>query len=542
MKALDKFKTFHFLKGGKFFLYITLMFLISACQKEEAKITVVDFDKTNIYPEINQKLYPIIPTFLGNFTRNYYGNEAPDKLELIGKLFLGVNTTKVGSKELKWGGAGWTGQPLLFLEDTILYIVQGTYSHRLMKIKADGLSLKWAYDFEDMIKGTGTFYHKVGTNLNMIIQGARLGKTKNLRSKVVPSYRAIDFYTGKNLWKLNSRKTASYSRDVDGSTLILNDTAYIGLENGIFTVYNPDPDSAEITDNILQPEIFEEHYLYYEADRQKHRGNLVTESSPSVLNNHIYISSGSGHIWGYNLKTRKIDFDFKTGSDIDGSPVVTDDGCIIVAIEKEYIKGQGGVFKIDPTKPADSCVVWFFPVENKKFASWQGGVIGSATVNDHYIKAGSAMPNLCAFSAIDGNLYVVKSKELSGNFAWGPNLKHRYPTPKLAYKYYISNSISTPVFVGNKIVAASYDGIHLFSFDDKLNFKMLAHYQTNSTEATPSVFNRKIFIASKDGHLYILGEKGKPINPNSQEVAEMQNFPMRNIYYYMRKSLAKQDL
>ncbi|NOQ24859.1 MAG: hypothetical protein GQ564_05800 [Bacteroidales bacterium] len=45
-------------------------------------------------------------------------------------------------------------------------------------------------------------------------------------------------------------------------------------------------------------------------DVYKHRNNVVTESSPSLLNNKIYVASGAGHIWGYNLKTRELDWDF----------------------------------------------------------------------------------------------------------------------------------------------------------------------------------------------------------------------------------------
>jgi len=32
---------------------------------------------------------------------------------------------------------------------------------------------------------------------------------------------------------LHSQKVATYSRDVDGSALIINDTAYLGLRNGL---------------------------------------------------------------------------------------------------------------------------------------------------------------------------------------------------------------------------------------------------------------------------------------------------------------------
>ena len=523
-----------------FFILLSVFFV--SCQKDSPHSKSEYLSGKEIFPPLQYKMIPILPTFLGNFERNYYGDEAPDKLELTDKLVLGSGTTYVGSQTLHWSGAGWTGQPLVFLEDTVVYLVQGTYSHRLLKIKAEDLSIRWQYTFDDMLKGTGTFYHKPGkkgSQLDMIIQGSRLGKNKTSSSEVIPSLRAVSYYTGKNLWKLNSKNTACYARDVDASTLIHKDTAYIGLENGIFTVFDPDPKKADSLYGLFHPKVYEEHWLYKEEDKKLHGGNLVTESSPSILGDRIYVSSGSGHIWGYNLKTREIDFDFKTGSDIDGSPVVTDDSCIIVALEKEYIPGPAGVIKLDPSKPADSSVVWYYPLPNHHFAFWDGGVIGTATINDSYRKTGDSIPNLSAFSTIDGHLYVIKTKELSGDSTYGPLNKNRYPQPKLVYKYHQGPSISTPVFVQNKIVAASYDGLRLFKFDKNLNFELLDHYQTGSTEATPAVFNRKIYVASKDGHLYVLGHKDEPVNPSREKTEAIKNLPAGHWYFFKEKIMTK---
>jgi len=113
------------------------------------------------------------------------------------------------------------------------------------------------------------------------------------------------------MWRLDVKWTDSYSRDADGSPLIINDTVYTGLENSLFTVLNPDPDSAVMKDNMLQPYIIQERLLYRKEDVLDHKNNIVTESSPCRLGNHIYISSGSGHVWGYNLKSRELDWDFK---------------------------------------------------------------------------------------------------------------------------------------------------------------------------------------------------------------------------------------
>ena len=69
----------------------------------------------------------------------------------------------------------------------------------------------------------------------------------------MPSYRAISLYDGSELWRLDVRMTDSYSRDVDGSCLVINDTLYIGLENGMLTIMDPDPNHVISKDEMLQP-------------------------------------------------------------------------------------------------------------------------------------------------------------------------------------------------------------------------------------------------------------------------------------------------
>ena len=140
------------------------------------------------------------------------------------------------------------------------------------------------------------------------------------------------------------------------------------------------------------------------------------------LKDRIYIASGAGHIYGYNLKTDSIDWDFFTGSDIDGTPVVTHDSCLLVTIEKQYIKGSGGVFKLNPDLPPDSSVVWFFPTKNKDFHTWKGGIIGSATVNSYYNKD-QKYKNISAFTGIDGWLYIVDTDSITKKTTLGPNNK-----------------------------------------------------------------------------------------------------------------------
>ena len=464
--------------------------------------------ENNLYYE---NTYPIINTFLGNWERNYYGKDAPDTLGLVWKHFLGKGETvisrKSGSRE--WAGAGWTGQPLLVNENGRLFLIQGAYDHHLKKIDAVTGKLIWQYKFDDVIKGTGTIWVNKNPdkpeNGIVILQGSRLGVGNFLDSKYVPSYRAISYFTGKELWRMDQKWTHSYSRDVDGSALILNDTAYLGLENSYFTVFDPDHRNAATRDGMLQPRIFQEIKLYTLDDAYNHKYNVVTESSPSLLKDRIYVASGAGHVWGYNLNTKKLDWDFFIGSDMDGSAVVTLDSCILVSVEKQYIKGKGGAFKLNPAKGPKDAVVWYYPVNDNKFVTWDGGIIGSIAVNDRYID--STQTHLAAFVGIDGYLYVVNHQSIdSANVVLGPDSTSLYYPPKLVFKYKVGPSISTPVFVDNKLIVAGYWGIHLFKYDYENNFVLLGK-RDGTFESTPIVWDKKIYIASRDGYLYCFGLK-----------------------------------
>lgn len=452
----------------------------------------------------------LIGTFLGNDRRNFYGYDPPSSLHVKWKYHLGKGKTVISRKlgERIWAGAGWTGQPLLVKEGTTIFLIQGAYDHYLKKINIENQQLEWQYKFDDVIKGTGTIWinpkPESTKDQAVIFQGSRLGVGNFLDSKHIPSYRAISYMNGTELWRLDVRWTDSYSRDVDGSALIINDTVYIGLENSMLTLIDPDHRNAEMKDGMLQPKIIQETPLYEMEDVYKHKNNVVTESSPSKLGDHIYITSGSGHVYGFNLKTKKIDWDFYIGSDMDGSPVVTHDQCILVTVEKQYIKGKGGVFKLDPSKKPENAVVWYLPTKDTDYFGWKGGVIGSVGINDFYNDG--SMPYLAAFTSIDGQLYVVEHTTIdSTKRSYGPNKKHRYYQPKTIKKINTGPSISTPVIVDNTIIAAGYNGIRIFNYSWSKGIVQTASH-SGEFEATPVVWDQKVYIASRDGYLYCFGD------------------------------------
>ena len=317
---------------------------------------------------------------------------------------------------------------------------------------------------------------------------------------VIPSFRAISWNTGQEIWRFNVPKTGSYSRDVDGSALIYNGKIVLGAENGI--LYVLDPLDTEQRQGIQQPKILHEYQLYDKEDVFKHRGNVTIESSPALLDDVVYISSGAGHIYGIDLKKDSIIWDFRTGSDLDGTVTITEDKKLLCSIEKQYIKGQGGLIKLDPAQSPSRCVEWFFPTGNKNFASWEGGIIGSQSVRE--------VPEhpMVAFNAIDGYLYVVSLND-TNTMVRGFDSTKFFPSPKLLFKKYIGGSISTPIFIDNHLITAGYNEMmYVFDINDTtMVFSLVDSLNIGSIESTPIVWQNRIFIGSRNGYFYCLGEK-----------------------------------
>ncbi|MGD2033978.1 MAG: PQQ-binding-like beta-propeller repeat protein [Bacteroidales bacterium] len=465
---------------------------------------------SDLYPQYPDLPIQYIDTYLGNQERNYYGNTAPSKLDTIWRTYLGEGISPAyGNPEKVWKGAGWTGQPLVIEEDGELFLILGAFDYNLKKIAAETGEIIWEYLFDDIIKGTGTVWknsksEKPAENC-IVLQGSRRGIGTTLDSRFCPSLRGISFRTGEELWRMNVKRTLSYSRDVDGSALVIDDTAYLALENGLFTVFSPDPGELETKDGMPQPKVYKELPFFLPEDTMVHGRNIESESSPCFLNERIYTTTGSGRVYGYNISKGDVDWIFEIGADLNGSPVVTSDSCLLVAVEKQYIDGKGGVFKLDPSGSPENCVVWYYPVEDKTWFHWEGGIVGSVAINDSY--RSDAESNLAAFIGVDGFLYVVDHKSTDADkLVWGPGNKRRYPSPVLVYKEKTGGTISTPILTENRLVAPLDSGLLLYEYTSDYRFSLLDGIEGIRIDATPVVWNGRLYVASLDGYLYCFGE------------------------------------
>jgi outer membrane protein assembly factor BamB len=473
-----------------------------------------------------------VASFLGGLRRDSYGLDAPSRLDLLWYTRLGSGWTSgkyPKDPPSQWAGIGWTGQPVVVRDGGKTYLLVGGYDHHLHKIDAQTGDIAWEAPFDDIIKSTPTVIEDPDPagedDRYVVLAGSRRGYPLALDSPDVAPYRAVSFATGKELWRLPEPQTRCYSRDCDASGLYFGGRVYIGLESGWFVKL--DPFRTEQWGEHRTPVVEARRLLLgTPEDRRRHGRNLVLEASPVLVGQTIFVSSGAGHVYGLRPSDLAVVWDFAIGSDLDGTPVPTAGNRLLVAIEKQYIKGHGGVVLLDPAKPPAEAVVWFLPTGDRALSEWKGGVLGSVAVNDSSNRDGSR-PALAACVAIDGYLYVFSQDALAKGRVKGPNLEKGLSTPVTVAKIWMNGGIGTPIIVGDRIVAAGYDrAVHLY----KLTYRR-AHEgdagalpsadggwwtvevtQTASFtgasgdyEATPVAWGGRVFIGSRDGNLYCLG-------------------------------------
>lgn len=475
-------------------------------------------------------------TFLGDAERSSYGpGPAPQTLHLKWKFKIGQGWTrrKTDEKPVLWAGTGWTGQCTLVEDGGKRWLVVGCYDHRLRKIDADTGRVAWSYAFDDVIKGTNTVFVNPRPTSDadrlIVVSGSRRGSSYAVGDPRVAPLRAISFKTGRELWRLPVPKTDNYSQDVDSSPLLIDGALYAPVESGY--VYRIDPSQTTTWGAYRSPVVLgRSPRLYTVLDAMRHPDggsyNVAIEASPARIGDRLFIASGAGHLFGLHLPDLKIVWDFKTGSDLDGTTVVTSDHELLLPVEKQYVKGPGGVFLLDPSKAATAAPVWFFPTQNRGYGEWEGGVIGSVATNESSHPDGKR-PRLAAFLSVDGNLYVTALDGLSKRRVFGPDGTTRYPAPVQVFRDAIGGSISTPVIVGDTIVATSSEKrVRLYRIEYlppdasegsllsapdgsrwRVRVRQTAQFATaGPVESTPLVYGGRVFVGCRDGYLYCLGD------------------------------------
>lgn len=421
---------------------------------------------------------------------------------------MGENTTRVGQTVFNWKGSGWTGQVLLFSDPYSTYLLIGSLSHKYFCYNLSTSQMLWEYKMPDAIKGTASLMQAtwLEKDLPILIGGSRKGEgVKQGNERVFQSLQALELLTGNKLWAWNVPKTVSYSRDNDGSALILDEKSFFyGAENGYSYRFHLNTNNKNFS--------FTADYSNAAFDSvsiKQHRGNQVIEASPLLLDEAIIVASGSGWLKAYAKTGDKLLAEKYIGSDIDGTPVKVSSNQFLLALEKQYVAGRGGLAKIALNKSGFE-TLWYLALSDQKVHAWQGGIIGSPAVNTLYKDKNEE--HLFAVLSVQGELIIgsVAQSNTQETLDWN-NKSIR--SAKVYYKEkHFAYTISTPIFTeGRSIIIAGSSGVKRLQYTWTSNQQFQVtnedHVLSNSTfHSTPVHYNGSVYIGSRDGYLYCIGK------------------------------------
>ena len=105
------------------------------------------------------------------------------------------------------------------------------------------------------------------------------------------------------------------------------------------------------------------------------------------------------------------------------------------------------------------------------------------------------------------NMTLINHKKLQpGVKNWGPRRLEQYPAPLVLDRVQLpQGSISTPLFVGDKIVVGYDSGLDLYQVTPAGRLVRLDRLEGPMFDATPVVWDERVYAGSKDGYLYCLG-------------------------------------
>lgn len=422
-------------------------------------------------------------TFRGNPSRSYYGagpvsrtapqvvHRFPDEPMCRESHNLGV--TKV------WCGMGWTGQPTIAVRDDRTWVIFGGYDGNIHFMDAaTGERILPDVETGDIIKGTPTIdpdgfplvYSGSRDDLLRVIAFDRPGQAEVL-------------------WTLDADavQPTLWNDDWDASPLIVGDYMIEGSESSRFWIIklNRTTDAAGLVqvdpEVVFTTEAWDQEVLNINGDQ-----TASVESSAAMYEDTVYFGTSAGLIWGYDLSGLRDGgapeqvFRFFTGGDNDASVVVDDEGMLYVASQYDRnldrAREVGQLTKIDPSNAANP-IVW----KLDDHSALKGGIYGTPGIHGDTVYAGTNGGRLLA---LDRETGAVRWEKLLPPPVWG-----------------------SPVIVDDVLLIGDCDGgFHAYDVSDPMvDPPELWNVDLGGCiEATPAVWDGRIYIGSRNGHLYVL--------------------------------------
>ncbi len=427
-----------------------------------------------------------ITMFRGNPTRSWYGTgPVPTDPQLLWRFpdSAMCGTSPIGGESIVWCGTGWTGQPVVWdRPDGVTEVIFGAYDKAIHFVDAaTGIRTRPDFPMGDIVKGSVTLDPD---GYPLLYAGSR-----------DPDYRIIglDGDTPTELWSLSAFAVDGiWNNDWDSNGVIVDDMLLIGGENSWWFAVKLNRGYDADGKVTIDPEIVASIPAFTPELRAAVGNQQSIESSTAVLGDTAYFGNGAGRIAGIDLASlpdgeAEIVFDFWVGDDVDATIVIDDDGMLYVSVEEDLRTARarevGQLVKLDPARPDDP-IVWSIEVPGS--GALDGGIWATPALYGGYLYVATN----------PGELLVVDTG--TGEVVWRDDVG--------------AHAWSSPAIVDDTLVVAVDCDVAaaLRAYDLADPAAPVQRWQVAVTggciESTPAIWNGVIYVGSRDGFFYAIGE------------------------------------
>ena len=427
---------------------------------------------------------PGLLTFRGNPTRNYYGKgpvpRAPHVAWQYPDHTMCAESEDRG-KTTKWCGTGWTGQPAVFERDGRTLVAFGAYDRAVHLVDgATGLDVVPPFETGDIIKGSVTVDPD---GYPLIYTGSRDNKLRIL---------AFDRSVFTELWSLDAYavEPTKWNDDWDGSPLVLKDWLFEGGENSQIHAVKLNRTVGADGLVTVAPELVWHAPGWDDQELHDYGNEVSIENSVAVSGNTLYFANSGGLVQGWDIgplltgagEPQRV-FRFWTGSDTDGTITVDENGTLYVGSEWERHLPRssevGQMMALAPSRGDEQALLWSQHDDGVE----QAGVYTSAGITG----------DLVIFTTYSGR--AVGIDRATGAIRWEKQL----PGPLMG----------SPAIVDGVWIQGDCAGV-LHAFDVSNTAvdppEIWAVPLGGCIEATPAVWNGRIYVGTRDGHEFALSD------------------------------------
>jgi outer membrane protein assembly factor BamB len=431
---------------------------------------------------------PGITTFRGNLTRSYYGEgPVPRRPRILWRFpssggLCSPSTDETGTHQ--WCGVGWTGQPNVIPKGRKLELRFGAYDSNYHFLNArTGRQLREDFVTGDLAKGSAT---SDPDGYPLYYAGSR-----DNRFRIV----ALDRGKPTELWSLDADTSVpdpTWNNDWDGAALVVGDYLIEGGENSWLYVIKLNRGWTRAGKVRVRPRVvltvpsWDDELAAVAPDR-----HFSIENSVAFHDGVVYFSNSAGLVQGWDLsrvlrggRHAKRVFRFWTGDDTDASIVIDEDGRLYVASELEKMNARseqvGQLMKLNPGRPRRP-LLWSVPI--RETSDGKGGSWSTPALDRELVYVAT---NAGGLLAVDRD----KGKE-----------RWRIALPGPTW--------SSPVVVDDVLLQGDCGGVlHAYDVSDQSERppELWTVELGGCIEATPSVWKGRIFVGTRAGAMYALGD------------------------------------